>query len=214
MPLTRLDSARLRHARHYERVLRRADAAYLGGGAAADAALRQFDAEWPNIALGQSAAASLRAIDTDAARCCSDYGNAGAAIFAFRLHPRKLIEWFDVAHAASCSLSDRASRAAHLHNLGFARFALGETQSALDAYEASLELHQASGNQAGEADARAGAAEAWLRLGRVDDAQREHEQRLITVRRLGDVRAQAKALGSLASLRYLRGDFRGAVEYH
>lgn len=213
-PLSRLDVARLRHARHYERVLRRADAEYLAGASASDAGLRSFDAEWPNIVQGQRAAAEMTTSYRDAARCCSDYGNAGAGIFAFRVHPQDLVAWMEPAVAAAVSLSDPLSQAAHLHNLAYARFTLGQTPAALDLYSASLELHRSQHNLSGEADARAGRANALLRLGQIYEAEREHQERLAAARAIGDMRGEAKALGSLATMAHLRGDFRAALEYH
>src|SRR5205085_5868082 len=123
-----LHKASLRHATHYLQTLGRADELYLKGGDSLSVGLKLFDEEWQNIQSGQTWAERFASENSDAARCCSAYANAGAAIFGFRLHPHELLHWLRSALAVARQYRDQSSEAVHLANLGFAHSSLGETQ--------------------------------------------------------------------------------------
>src|SRR5437588_1688039 len=102
-----LQEAQLRHAEHYETVLRSINELYLEGGAALKIGLNQFDRERGNIDLGRSSAHALSESDKRAAKLCSSYPRVGAALLNLLLPARVRIHWIKAGLAAAQQMGDR-----------------------------------------------------------------------------------------------------------
>src|SRR5438552_11521269 len=88
-----LREAHLRHAQHYEAMLRSADNLYRQDATAMQRGLALFDLERPNIQAGQAWAATHGEGDQRAAELCSAYGLNGSQCVSLRLRPSELFEW-------------------------------------------------------------------------------------------------------------------------
>src|SRR5688572_21443770 len=102
-----LPEAQLRHAEHYETVLRGINELYLEGDKALKLGLSQFDRERNNIDLGRSSAHALSERDKRAARLCSSYPRVGAALLNLLLPARVRIRWIEAGLAAAQRMGDR-----------------------------------------------------------------------------------------------------------
>src|SRR4051794_24616574 len=93
--------ARLKHARHYEKILYDADLLFTRGGADAARGLDLFDLNWGNIQTGQSWAERYAGEDDAAAGLCRDYGCSGPFLLDIRQPYRENIRWLEAALAAA-----------------------------------------------------------------------------------------------------------------
>jgi tetratricopeptide (TPR) repeat protein len=210
---TEREPARRRHAGHYARVLRAADDLYLRG-ASMLAGLALFDAEWGNVKAGQAWASSHAAEDTEAARLCSDYPDAGAYCLSLRLHSRERIAWLDVALAAARRIQNRGAEAVHLGSLGNAYAALGEPRRAIEQYKQQLAVSREIGDRRGEGNAFGSLGNAYVFLGEPRRAIEQYEQALVIAREIGDRRVEGNALGNLGLAYADLGEPRRAIEQY
>lgn len=112
-PEEQLKEPARRHAHHFERVLRTADALYLDGDPAKLAAgLALFDRERAQIEAGHAWALRSAKTNADAAALASAYPDAGVYVLALRLHPREWIALFEAALERARRAGDRRGRAA------------------------------------------------------------------------------------------------------
>jgi tetratricopeptide (TPR) repeat protein len=112
-----------------------------------------FDLEWSNIQAGQAWAAAQAEQDTEAARLCSRYPEAGSYCLGLRQHPRERIRWLQTALAAARQLKDRPSEGRHLGEMGIAYDSLGDYRRAIEYYEQHLAIARETGDREGEAHA-------------------------------------------------------------
>ena len=162
--------AHLRHAEHYEEVLRAADDLYEQGGAGRLQGLALFDLEQENIEAGQAWAAAYAAEDDAAARLCSNYPEVGAYLLHLRLHAREQIRWLEVAVAEMPGVSDRSREGNHLGNLGNAYRAQGEVNRAIGYHQRALAISQDIGDRRSEGADLGNLGLAYSALGAVDQA--------------------------------------------
>jgi tetratricopeptide (TPR) repeat protein len=207
-------AARRRHAAHFIEQLRRANELFLRGGEGVGQGLKHFDDEWGNIKAGQEWVAEEPLEDTEAARLCSAYPDAGLHCLSLRLHPREQIRWREAALNAARHLRDRAAEASHLGSLGLSYRHLGDCRKAIDLHLQRLEIARELGNLRDEAYALGNIGKAYTDLGDPRQAIKYHEQRLAIVRRLPDRRSEGHCLGNLATAYRYVGDIQWAIECH
>ncbi len=144
--------AHLRHAKHYEALLRTTDELYQKGGNNILTAVNLFDLEWPNIQTGQAWVAAH--IEEDAsAQLCNTYPSAGIYLLDLRLSPRQRIPWIETALTTARRLQDRMMEGIHLGNLGSAYRDLGSPHRAIKYYEQALTIQREIGDRGGEGTA-------------------------------------------------------------
>ncbi len=207
------EAAGLRHADHYGRVLGAADDLYLKGGASLLTGLALFDAEWGNVKAGQAWAASRSTADSEAARLCNYYPDAGAYCLVLRLHPRERIAWLDSALAAARRTHKRMEEGSHLGNLGAVYSVLGEPRRAIEHYERQLTIVSEIGDRQGESNALGSLGNAYVDLGEPRRAIEHYERQLAIVRKIDDRRGEGKALGNLGTAYLALGEWRRAIEH-
>ena len=190
-----LGLARGRHAAHYLAVLRAAKERYMEGHAGVTAGLAAYDAEAAQIAAGQAWAAT--GADEDAARLAMDYPDAGTYVLRLRLHPREWVRWLESGLAAARQLGEWGMEGAHLGNLGFAWYVLGEPRKAIGFYEQVLAVAREIGNRLAEGNSLGNLGLAWADLRAPRKAVGFYEQQLAIAREIGDRRGEGNALGNL-----------------
>jgi tetratricopeptide (TPR) repeat protein len=204
----------LRHATHYETVLRAADDLYFKGGESIKQGLASFDSERGNIEAGQAWAVGQIDNLPDATKLCSDYAGAGVYVLNLRQHPRERIRWLEAALTAARKLKYRGAEGAWLGNLGNAWGDLGETRKAIEFYEQALAIDREIGDRRDEGAALGNLGIAYKNLGETRKAIEFYEQRLAIAREIGDRHGEGNALGNLGNAYYLLGETRKAIEYH
>jgi tetratricopeptide (TPR) repeat protein len=209
-----LYAAQLRHATHYEQVLRVAKELFLEGHDAIVPGLKLFDDERPNIEAGQMWARTHAAQDSEAAYLSMMYPNAGVYVLAIRQHPRELIAWLEAQATAARQLKRRDAEGVALGNLGIAYADLGEARRAIEYHEKTLIVMQEIGDRRGEGVALGGLGLAYYSLGETRRAIEYHEKRLVIAEEIGDRRGEGVALGGLGIAYADLGETRRAIEYH
>jgi tetratricopeptide (TPR) repeat protein len=121
MPTPR--EARLRHAAHYETVMRDLNELYLEGGAALETGLLLFDLEWPNVLAGWSGARDNLGVV---------YRKTGDTAQALRLFEQCLVIFR--------GLNDRRGEALALWNVGMTLSRQGDFGRAAARAEKMLDL--------------------------------------------------------------------------
>jgi tetratricopeptide (TPR) repeat protein len=211
---TELYAAQLRHATHYEQVLRATRELYTQGHDAIVPGLKLFDDERTNIEAGQSWARTHAAQGDEAAHLCMMYPNAGAYVLDMRQHPHERIAWLEAQAAAARQLKSRDAEGAALGNLGLAYADLGETQRAIEYHEKYLAIAEEIGDHRGEGNALGNLGNAYADLGETRRAIEYYEKRLVIAGETGDRRGQGNALGNLGVAYKTLGETRRAIEYH
>src|SRR6185369_13013870 len=120
--------ARLRHAEHYERLLRHANDLYIQGGDTMLRALLEFDLERENIYSAQQWVAEMSEQDDVLSELCSSYPDAGIYVLNLRLPPLVRIRWLKPGIEAAHRLKLQHAEAWHTGNLALAYAALGKTE--------------------------------------------------------------------------------------
>jgi tetratricopeptide (TPR) repeat protein len=190
-------TAHLNHSAHYLDVLKESNRLFKEGGDFTEAALRLFDAEWPNIEAGQKWAQNNASKDNRAAQLCIDYPSA-AHILKLRLHPRTLMGWQVVAlegfqRLASKDVADNEKEALLRHNLGLAHSDLGEWPHAITYFQSSLVLMQELENSFYEAVCRGNYGWVFHKSNRKEEALAQYKQALQAANKIEDARQQSEA---------------------
>ena len=206
--------ASLRHATHYEAILREAQALYKKGGGSVALGLALLDLEWHNARAGQEWSAGKADIDEAAARLCNDYPDAGVNCLSLRQHPREQIRWLEAAVSAARRLKDRGAEGRYLGNLGLSYAHVGETRRAIEFHEQALAILREIDDRRGEGATLGNLGNAYADLGETRRAIEFYEQRLAIAREIGDRRGEGAALGNLGNAYADLGETRRAIEYH
>ncbi len=209
-------AAQLRHAAHYETVLRTAGNLYLQGGENLIRGLVLFDSEWINIQAGQVWAVAHAATDDVAVQLCCSYPLSLGAnhCLDLRQHPRVHFHWLEAALAAARHLNNRAVEGVHLVNLGIAYRDLGETRRAIAFYEQALAIDREIDNRRGEGTVLHNLGIAYNILGETRRAVAFYEQALAIDREIGDRHGEGADLGNLGNAYADLGETRRAIEFY
>jgi len=173
-----LRAAHLRHARHYEAVLRTAAAFYHEGGEALQQGLALFDLDWTNLQTGQTWAATHRDSDDEAAVLCSAYGRVGIDLLTLRRHPLERRSWLAAALQAARRLGDQVAEATHLGHLGIVSQMQGELERAEALHRQALDLYTKLGHQEGIASQYGNLGNLYQIRGALPQAETFHRQAL------------------------------------
>ena len=209
-----VEAARLRLARHYEGVARRAKERYQQGGEGVLEGMALFDLEWPHIRAGQAWAASRAGGGGEAAWLCSDYPDAAAVLLSLRLHPRDWIAWLEAATRAARRLGDRQAEELHLGSLGLAYRNLGELDWAADYGQQALEMARQLKDRRGEGAHLGNLGSVYLSLGEIDKAIESYTAALAIARELGDRGSAGSWLGDLAIAYQRLGKTEEAIQHY
>lgn len=176
---------RLRHATHYEAVLRVAKELYKKGGASIETALSLYDLEALNIQAGQTWAAEHSAENDAAAELVSAYPDAGVHVLDLRQHPGEYIRWAAAGLAAAKRLNKPNEAGRHLGRLALAYFVVGDFNQAIEYGEEYLEISREVSDRFNEGIALGNLGLAYRALGQVGRAIEYHGQALIMARETG-----------------------------
>jgi tetratricopeptide (TPR) repeat protein len=209
---TELYAAQLRHATHYEQVLRAANELYKQGYDAIVRGLKLFDDERTNIEAGQRWARMHAAQGDEAAHLCMIYPDAGLYVLDLRQHPRERIAWLEAQAAAARQLKRRDLEGVALGNLGLAYADLGETRRAIEYYEKRLVIAGEIGDRRGEGVALGSLGLAYADLGETRRAIEYHEKYLAIAREIGDRRGEGAASFNMALALESLGETEQAIE--
>jgi tetratricopeptide (TPR) repeat protein len=214
LSIDRREAAHLRHAGHYESVLRTADELYRKGSEGLTQGLQLFDVEWNNIQVGHSWAQSHSNDNDKAAELCINYPNAGAYVLNLRQQPRERMHWLEAALTAARRLTKRDAEGILLSNLGLTYAELGEFPRAIESYERSLSIAREFGSRVGEGAALGNLGLAHAALGNYDAAINYFEQQLVISREISDRVSEGAALGNLGLVYSQMGETRRAVQFY
>ena len=206
--------AQLRHARHYERLLTRANDLYTEGGDAMLLALKEFDLAWRNISLAHEWLTATAQSDPVLARLCSSYPNAGLYVLHLRLPTLLRIRWLQPAIAAARHLQLREAESWHSMNLAIAYALLGKTEQAIALYEERLAVAQKWGDRFGEGRVLGNLANLYADVGETQKAIELYLERLKIARETEDRRGEASVLANLADAYADSGDALHAINFH
>lgn len=206
--------AQLRHARHYERLLIRANDLYTEGGEAMLLALKEFDLAWRNINLAQEWLAAGAETDPVLAQLCSSYPDAGLYVLHLRLPALVRIRWFEPAMAAARHLQLQEAESWHSVNLAIAYALLGKTEQATILYEERLAVARKSGDRIGEGRALGNLANLYADVGETQKAIELYRERLKIARETEDRRGEASVLANLADACADSGEVPQAIDFH
>ena len=209
-----LKEAHLRHAIHYETVLRAADQLYEQGGDAAKQGLLSFELAWSNIQIGQSWAARVMLEMEHGASLCSSYPSVGAYLLDLRQSPRDRIRWRQEALVAARRLGDRRAEGWHLDNLGVAHMHLGQYESAMDFYKQHLDIAHNVSDERGKATALGNLGRTYAAMGMPESAIDSYNLALTLFRELLDRRGEAAALGNLGAVYANLGQTKRAIDVY
>ncbi len=208
------DEAGLRHAQHFLEVGHLTSQTYLKGGDNVVAALRLFDAEWPNIEAGFTWASKHADASEDALRLVADYPGATVYCGDLRLPRRQAIAWLGRAVEACRRLGDRRAEGTHLGNLGTAYADLGDARQAITYHEQALAVAREIGDRRGEGNDLGSLGTAYAALGDARRAITYHEEALAVAREIGDRRGEGAGLGNLGLAYADLGDARRAITFY
>ena len=206
-------AAELRHAQHYEAVLRVADELYLQGDDSIFAGLGLFDRERVNIEAGFGWAQAHLDRDEIAAGLCIKYPDAGVYVLNLRLHPRECVTWLEAQVAAAKHLGYRKAEGAALGNLGIRYVDLGDPKKAIKYYKKALVVSREFGDRHWEGVIRSNLANACADLGDPKKAIEYHEEALGISREIGNWRGEGSVLGNLGNCYVILRKPKKAIEY-
>ncbi len=200
----------LRYAAHYAQVADAADTLYQQGGSAVEAALSTFDRERLHIGaawrwLQQQPAAD----DTDA--LALEFVHNTIYIGDLRFNSRsERIPQLTHGLAAAQRLAQRHSQRVCSINLGRAYFQLREFATAIEYFQAGLELARADRRHHVEANALDNLGQAYILLNRLD-AAKECLEAAVTIARTGENRfCEASSLNNLGVVCLRQGQLLAA----
>ena len=214
LPKDLRETAQLRHATHYETVLREADELYRRGGEAVNHGLRLFDVEWNNIQAGQAWAEAGSYYDVVPAELCIAYPNAGAHLLNLRQPPRERVRWLEAALAAAERLNRGDAQGIVFSNLGLTHAELGDTDKAIEFYQKSLSIARELGNRPVEGATMGNLGLAQATLGNTEEAIEFFEKQLAISREIGDRASEGAALGNLGVAYAQKRDYARAIEFY
>lgn len=207
------EPARLRHARHYQKLLWLAQRLFLQDSDSMLKGLTLFDVNWMNIQAGQMWASENKSKSDKIAEICSNFARAGS-VLSLRLHPSEYINWLEVALVAARGIKRYDLEAYFLSNLGVAYFYLGQYAKAIEYHEHVLKISRASRDRRGEGVQLGNLGGAYSHLGETRKSIKYHEQSLKIAREIGDRRLEGSQLGNLGNAYSHLGEMQKAIECH
>ncbi len=207
------ETARLRHARYYLNILRKAEESIQEGNDFLAMGLMLFDIDWINIEAGQKWASENKFKCTEIAEICSDFAWMGN-ILNLRLHPSKYIEWLNEALTAVREINNKGAEGAHLGNLGLAYFHLGNPHKAIEYFEQALKISREIGDEQLAIYSLGNLGLAYSHLGDPNKAIEYTEQVLKISSDIEDWKAVANSLDNLGKYHSHLGDPHKAIEYY
>nr|BBJ47668.1 hypothetical protein SAVMC3_02970 [Streptomyces avermitilis] len=130
-------------------------------------------------------------------------------------HQRALSErYVQAALDLALDLTDRASQADALDNLGYVALDRGDLNTAHQHHEQALTLYQHTGNRLGQALALNNLGNVARERGDLDTAEQHHNQALTLYRQAGSRFGQASALDRLGMVAKESGDLDNAEQHH
>ena len=226
-------AARMRHARHFTTVGKRADKLYRTRGTMLDG-LALFDRERRHIEAAfeflhscsrrrkeaesePSSAVRLTSAATKEAACRQLVALVDAVVYTgdLRFHPRhQRIPWLEAQLAAAREIGDRRGEGTALGNMGLAYRNLGYARKGFEFYEQRLFIAREIGDRRGEGQALGSLAIAYAALGDARKAIEFYEQDLVIAREIGDRRGEGQDLGNLGNAYAALGDACKAIEFY
>lgn len=203
-----LYQAQLRHAQHYANVLYSANLLY---DSSPQSGLSWFRLERPNIQAGQQWSEE-HALDESAGRLCFTYPLAGSALLDKHQHPQQRLKWLEAALTVLPRYPGEVDESALLILMGRAHLTLGNTETARDLYQRSLDKAREIGNRSGEGYALGNLGVASFYLGETSLAINCYEQSLIILQDLGNRPAEAQTRGDLGNVYFQLGEHARAIE--
>jgi tetratricopeptide (TPR) repeat protein len=202
--------ARLRHARHYQKLLWAANELFLQGKDSLSKGLNLFDINRMNIQFGQKWASEKKLVCNEIAKICSNFA-LGSNILELRLHPMENIEWQEAALISARQIVNRNAEGSHLGNMGLAYAALGDARRAIHYHKQSLQIYRDSGDRREEGSCLGNIGIAFKMAGDYDEAVKCHQQHLDIAREIRDRRGESHALGNLGIAYRKIGELNKAI---
>lgn len=195
-------ATRERHAAYYLDLARRCNQAFLQGGAPAQEAIDQFDAELPHLNMVWA-----WALGRQGERLALDCALAALEIGALRYHPRdEAIPRLKRALALADPVGDARERGLIWGALGKAWLSLGEIAEAEGCFTEQRRSAEDRGDQAQLAAALVGLGAAAYALGAIDAARQHYSDAHQIAEACGDRLIRSQALAGMARTARLGGE--------
>ncbi|HEU4323617.1 MAG TPA: tetratricopeptide repeat protein [Roseiflexaceae bacterium] len=209
-------TVRIRHARHYIKLVAKAEQQYRDGGEGMAAGLKIFDQERANLDSArvwvqeQTSLAPQTELDELLLADADATANLGDLRYS---KTEQRIPQLERALAAARHLRRRSVQGNLLGNLGLSYRALGQPRRAVVFFEQCLAIAREIDDRRGESNALGNLGLAYLTLGETRRAIVFFEQDLAIVREIDDRYSEGKTLGNLGTA-YLRlSKFSEAISF-
>jgi len=204
----------LRHARFFLRKLKDIDAIYEQGAQQAFEAVRQFDADWENIRLGQNRVAITAEENQLVFDLIVEYAATGTHIKEIYMSAQDQIHWLNAGLDATHRSGSKQDQAILLGNLGGMYHYLGDLELAIKYYREHLLLSRNIGYQTGEVNALVNLGITYKDMGDIETAIKHYDEGLEKYQEGGAPRTTyCSIMGNLGSAYLLLGNFQKAKEY-
>ena len=106
------------------------------------------------------------------------------------------------------------AEAEHLLQQGIAAYRIGQYQTALESWQAALDIYRELNNRQGEAALLGNLGSAYDSLGEYQRAMDFHQQSLAIARDIGDRQSEANSLGNLGIVYDRLGEYQQAIDFY
>jgi tetratricopeptide (TPR) repeat protein len=200
--------------KYFLKTLASANSLFLQGSDGIIGALAKFDANLGNIRNEWRRAMQDMSHDTEAARLCRDFANAGTSILDFRLSLSEQLELLTAAVTSCREIGDRNAEQIALTSLGCARHRNGDFREAVSCHEQSLAIAQDSNNGQAMIASLVNLGNAYLFLGQFQGAIRHYKMSLSFSRGIGHQTGEVNSLTGLGNVYDALGKYRTAIHCH
>jgi len=204
----------LKHANHYERILRKADDLYLQGGDSLRQGLELFDLDRDNIQAGRRWAEANSGANRRALELRCDYLVSGMNVLFLRRSPHELARWLRDGIEAARILGDRSKESMQLSVLSAAYLKMNDANQAVDSANQALAIVSELGSQYGNATVLMNLGDVYLANKDFQRSSDLYKRAFGILQKGAHLREQGTVLGKLGLVQKHLGSLRSAMRYY
>lgn len=208
---TILQQAQYRHANHYLKRLKDANALFSQG--ARQQAFHKFETDWLQIQRAHSWAVENRSRQADAVTLCNAYPLEGGQLLGTRQMIPDRIQWLKIAIDAAHSLQEKQAELSHHLELGRAYLLISDSENGLAHGNKALDLAVMLGNREAEVRALTVISNHLQHAGKLLEARDYSHRSLKISESTGDKQGIATNSGNLGTIETTLGNYDEAEKY-